>query len=173
MAGTIKPVVDRVFPLGEAERAFRYMGQGLHTGKVVVTQARSAAIRDDGAYIITGGLTGLGLITARWLADQGARKLVLVGRRAPSTDALMAIAQIEATGASVRAAQADVGDRAALAKLLAEVRESMGPIRGIVHAAGVLDDGMLSGQTPERFARVGSRFLGRTIEARRVELIDL
>jgi acyl transferase domain-containing protein/NADPH:quinone reductase-like Zn-dependent oxidoreductase/NAD(P)-dependent dehydrogenase (short-subunit alcohol dehydrogenase family)/aryl carrier-like protein len=152
--GQLRPLPQRVFSLREAERAFRYMGQGFHTGKVVVTQARPAAIRDDGAYIVTGGLTGLGLTTAKWLADQGARNLVLFGRRAPDTNALTAIAHIEAAGTSVRVTQADVGDRAALAELLEDVRENMGPIRGIVHAAGVLEDGMLSEQTPERFARV-------------------
>jgi NADPH:quinone reductase-like Zn-dependent oxidoreductase/aryl carrier-like protein len=152
--GPLRPLPQTPFPLAQAERAFRYMGQGLHTGKVVITQARPATVRDDGAYVITGGLTGLGLTTAQWLADQGARKLVLFGRRAPSSDALAKIAKIEATGASVRVAQVDVGDQAALSALLSNVRQEFGPIRGIIHGAGVLDDGMLTEQTPERFARV-------------------
>ena len=155
-SGALRPLPQTVFPLKEAEKAFRYMGQGLHTGKVVITQPRPAPIRDHGAYVITGGLTGLGLTTARWLAGRGARQLVLIGRRAPSPETLAKIVEIEAIGANVRVAQADVGDLAALAALFAEVREAMGPIRGVVHAAGVLDDGMLSEQTPERFARVMS-----------------
>jgi acyl transferase domain-containing protein len=154
VGGPLQPLPQTVFPLAEAERAFRYMGQGLHTGKVVITQARSATVRDDGAYVITGGLTGLGLTTAKWLADQGARNLVLFGRRAPSSDAVAKIAEIEATGASVRVAQVDVGDRASLAALLSNVRQEIGPIRGVIHGAGVLDDGMLAEQTPERFANV-------------------
>lgn len=152
--GPLRPLSQTVFPLAEAERAFRYMGQGLHTGKVVITQPRPASVRDDGAYVITGGLTGLGLTTARWLAEQGARNLVLFGRRAPSADAVAKIAEIEATGAKVRVAQVDVGDQAGLAALLSNVRQEIGPIRGVVHGAGVLDDGMLSEQTPQRFASV-------------------
>ena len=152
--GPLRPLPQTVFPLSEAERAFRYMGQGLHTGKVVLTQPRAAPIRDDGAYVLTGALTGLGLTTARWLAENGARRLVLLGRRAPGAEAQAAIAEIEALGAAVRTAQVDVGDTAALAALLAAVRADMGPIRGVMHAAGVLDDGMLSEQTLERFARV-------------------
>ncbi|GGC78292.1 type I polyketide synthase [Chelatococcus reniformis] len=152
--GPLRPLPQTVYPLHQAEDAFRYMGQGLHTGKVVVTQPKPAAIRDDGVYVITGGLTGLGLTTAEWLVQQGARKLILMGRRAPGPDALSAIQRLETSGATVQTAQADVGDRAALADLLADARSGLGPIRGVLHAAGVLDDGMLSEQTPERFARV-------------------
>jgi len=152
--GPLRPLPQTVFPLEQAERAFRYMGQGLHTGKVVITQARPVTIQDNGAYVITGGLTGLGLTTARWLAEQGARKLVLFGRRAPSCSALAKIAEMEAKGATVLVAKADVSDAVALSALLSDVRERLGPIRGVVHAAGVLDDGMLSEQTPERFAGV-------------------
>ena len=150
----LRPLPQTVFPLTEAERAFRYMEHGLHTGKVVLTQPSPAPIRSDGAYVITGGLTGLGLTTAKWLAEQGARSIVLFGRRAPSADALAKISEIESSGTIVRVAQVDVGDVTALAALLSDVRETMGPIRGILHAAGILDDGMLSEQTPERFSRV-------------------
>jgi hypothetical protein len=110
--------------------------------------------RADGAYIVTGGLTGLGLATAQWLVKKGAGGVVLLGRRAPDAEATAATRQMEASGARVSVAQVDVGDQARLAALLQDVRETMGPIRGVFHAAGVLDDGMLSEQTPERIARV-------------------
>jgi aryl carrier-like protein len=61
---------------------------------------------------------------------------------------------MEGLGTRVLTAQADVGDTAALSAVLEDARQKMGPIRGVIHAAGVLDDGMLSEQTPERFARV-------------------
>jgi NADPH:quinone reductase-like Zn-dependent oxidoreductase/aryl carrier-like protein len=153
-SGTLRPLPQTVFPLTQAESAFRYMGQGLHTGKIVITQPRPIQIQADGAYVLTGGLTGLGLTTAQKLVEQGARGIVLLGRRAPSAEALSAIASMEAAGANVRAAQVDVGDVAALAALLEDVRAQMGPIRGVLHAAGILDDGMMSELTPERIAAV-------------------
>jgi acyl transferase domain-containing protein/NADPH:quinone reductase-like Zn-dependent oxidoreductase len=152
--GTLKPLPQTVFNFEDAERAFRYVAQGLHTGKVVLTQRLGAEIRCDGTYVLTGGLTGLGLATARWLAEQGAGGILLIGRRAPGEEAQAVIAEMEALGARVLAVQADVGDTAALSPVLDDARRKIGPIRGVIHAAGVLDDGMLSEQTPERFARV-------------------
>jgi acyl transferase domain-containing protein len=152
--GTLKPLPQTVFSFDEAERAFRYVAQGRHTGKVVLTQRRGAEIRRDGTYVLTGGLTGLGLTTARWLAEQGAGGVLLLGRRAPSEEAQAVIAEMEALGARVLTAQVDVGDTASLSSVLDDARREIGPIRGVIHAAGVLDDGMLSEQTPERFARV-------------------
>ena len=153
-AGTLKPLPQTVFRFEDAERAFRYVAQGLHTGKVVLTQRLGAEIRRDGTYVLTGGLTGLGLVTAHWLAEQGAGGVLLIGRRAPSEETRAAIAEMEALGARVLTAQADVGDTATLAAVLEDARRKLGPIRGVIHAAGVLDDGMLSEQTPERIARV-------------------
>jgi acyl transferase domain-containing protein len=152
--GKLKPLPQTVFGFDQAERAFRYVAQGLHTGKVVLTQRRGAEIRHDGTYVLTGGLTGLGLTTARWLAEQGAGGVLLLGRRAASEGARTVIAGMEALGTRVLTAQADVGDTAALASALDGARRTIGPIRGVIHAAGVLDDGMLSEQTPQRFARV-------------------
>ena len=152
--GTLKPLPQTVFRFDEAEQAFRYVAQGLHTGKVVLTQQRGTEIRRDGSYILTGGLTGLGLTTARWLAAQGAGGVLLLGRRAPSQEAQTVIAEMEALGTRVLTAQVDVGDTGSLACALNNARQEIGPIRGVIHAAGVLDDGMLSEQTPERFARV-------------------
>ena len=93
--GALRPLPQTAFSLWEAEAAFRYMGQGQHTGKIVITQPAPFCVRADGAYIVTGGLTGLGLTTAGWLVDQGARGIVLIGRRKPSADAAAAIARME------------------------------------------------------------------------------
>jgi acyl transferase domain-containing protein/aryl carrier-like protein len=152
--GPLSPLPQTVYDLGEAEQAFRYMAQGLHTGKIVLTQQPFAQPRADGVYVITGGLTGLGLATADWLARNGAGGVALLGRRPPSAEAETAIKDIESAGARVRVAQIDVSDPEKLAILLQDLRATMGPIRGVFHAAGVLDDGMLSEQTPERVARV-------------------
>ena len=116
--------------------------------------ARQLDFREHGTYVITGGLGGLGLTVARWMVSRGARHLVLVSRSEPSAAAQRVLAELAARGADVRALRADVSSRAELAALLAEVRASRPPLRGVMHAAVVLDDGIALRQTPERFARV-------------------
>jgi acyl transferase domain-containing protein/aryl carrier-like protein len=143
---------DRVAYRGGQRYVARLAAQTLQESEP--TETRKARPRADGAYIVTGGLTGLGLATAQWLAEKGAGGLVLLGRRAPGAEAVAAIKQMETSGARVSVAQVDVGDQDKLTALLKDVRQSIGPIRGVFHAAGVLDDGMLSEQTPERIAHV-------------------
>jgi NAD(P)-dependent dehydrogenase (short-subunit alcohol dehydrogenase family) len=111
-------------------------------------------VRPDATYLITGGLAGLGLLTAEWMAGQGARHLLLVGRRAPGAAAQAALSRIEAMGVRVETRQADVADRAAMADLLRSTAATMPPLRGVVHSAGVLRDGVLLGQEWSRFAEV-------------------
>ncbi|WP_308432805.1 SDR family NAD(P)-dependent oxidoreductase, partial [Streptomyces naganishii] len=107
-----------------------------------------------GTALITGGTGALGARVARLLARNGAAHLLLVGRRgaqAPGADELRA--ELTALGAEVTIAACDVADRAAMARLLAEVPAEH-PLTTVVHAAGVLDDGVLDAQTPERLATV-------------------
>ncbi|MEO1458843.1 MAG: SDR family NAD(P)-dependent oxidoreductase, partial [Pseudomonadota bacterium] len=153
-AGVLTPLPHASWPLERAEDAFRFMAQGLHTGKIVLTQTRPDRVREDASYLVTGGLRGIGLRTAQWLAASGARHLVLVSRSGPGAEAAAAIEALEAEGVRVRTAAADVADEGAMAALFAEIATEMPPLAGIVHAAGVLDDAMLADQTPERFATV-------------------
>jgi NADPH:quinone reductase-like Zn-dependent oxidoreductase/aryl carrier-like protein/phage tail protein X len=153
--GALTPLPQTVFPIERAEDAFRYMGQGRHTGKIVITQRPAPPeVRPDATYLVTGGLGGLGLAFARSLADQGARHLVLVGRHAPNDAARHAVAELEARGVSVTVAAADVSAAADVGALLARIAQSMPPLRGVLHAAGVVDDATLAELSPERFARV-------------------
>jgi acyl transferase domain-containing protein/acyl carrier protein len=113
------------------------------------TPGPSVTIRADGTYLLTGGLGRLGLKVARWLVEQGARHLVLMGRRGlparetwdaiPATDEMAhrtaAVAQIEALGAEVDVVIADVADRSALTRLFGSFGSARPPLRGIVHAA--------------------------------------
>ena len=154
-SGALRPLPLRLFPLAQAADAFRYMAQARHIGKVVLEPAAGRPlVRPDGTYLITGGLGGVGLATARWLAEAGARHLALLGRRAPSPEAEAAIAAIAATGVQVRVAQADVSRPEELAQVLARLDAEQPPLRGVVHAAGILDDGPLAEQTWERSAAV-------------------
>src|SRR5262249_55613289 len=136
--------------LSELPAALAFMQRARHVGKIVVEGARPspARVRADGTYVITGGLSGLGLHHARWLVARGARHLALIGRRGLADDARAparaAVDAMRAAGAQVVALQADVGDRAQLAAALAEVRASCPRIVGVVHAAGVLADASLA-----------------------------
>ena len=108
----------------------------------------------DGWYLITGGSGGLGLGLASWLADLGARRMALLGRHAPSGDAAERIAELRRSGVQVETPQADVCDSAALASALDAMRSRLGPLRGLIHAAGMLDDGPLLEMEPAWITRV-------------------
>ncbi|WP_437759559.1 type I polyketide synthase [Sorangium sp. So ce1389] len=116
--------------------------------------ADAPELREGGTYLVTGGLGGLGLQVAGWLVAQGARHVALLGRGAPSAEAERAIAALRRAGAQVEVCRADVAIPDELARALARVDEVMPPLRGVFHAAGVLDDGVLLNLTEERFARV-------------------
>ncbi len=154
--GVLQPLPLEVYSINNVADAFRYMAQARHIGKVVVTNnnASTARVRSDVTYLITGGLGGLGLETAHWLVSEGARSLVLIGRRVPSEYAQAAILKMERAGAVITTFQADVSQPDEVADLFAYIQESLPPLRGIFHTAGVLDDGMLMHQTWPRFQQV-------------------
>jgi acyl transferase domain-containing protein/acyl carrier protein len=148
-------------PDGEDQIAFR---QGRRYVARLVRKRRSAIEvpalrwRPDGSYLISGGLGDLGLLVARWMVEQGARRLILLARtKLPPRSSwssieigsrlahqIAAIRELEAMGASVHLASVDVADEAQLSGFLDEFRcEGWPPIRGVVHAAGVLQDGLL------------------------------
>ncbi|MHB1132626.1 MAG: SDR family NAD(P)-dependent oxidoreductase [Chloroflexota bacterium] len=158
--GRLNPLPLRSFALQDAVSAFRWMAQAKHIGKVVITQADAAAASDgiavypDATYLVTGGLGGLGLFVARWLAARGARYLLLMGRGAPSVEARSAIEEMQGMGVAVTVARADVSREEDVARVVAEASHSGRPVRGIIHAAGVLDDGVLLQQDWSRFLKV-------------------
>ena len=123
----------------------------------------------DGSYLITGGLGTLGLLVARWMATQGARRLILMGRTQvplrstwhqleedhPQKKLIRAIRDLEALGATVHLAAVDTADEEQLSNFLREYeREGWPPIRGVVHTAGVVQDELLLRMTTETFQRV-------------------
>jgi hypothetical protein len=151
------PPVTR-FSLAAAADAFRHMAQARHIGKIVLAVPRAGEagppIRPDASYLITGGFGGLGIEVARRLADRGARHLVLMGRHAPSEPAAAALEALRQAGVEVAAVEADVADEKAVTRLVAEIEETGWPLRGIVHAAGTLDNAVLARQDVSRFERV-------------------
>ena len=110
--------------------------------------------RAEATYVVTGGLGSLGLYVADWLVRKGVRHLVLVGRRDPSDEAREAIRRLETSGARVETRSADVSISEDVSRLMADLQASMPAVRGIVHAAGLVDDGALTNQDWQRFRRV-------------------
>jgi len=108
----------------------------------------------DASYLITGGLGGLGLSVAEWLVAQGARNLMLIGRSAPSDAALLALERMTTAGARVLPVRADVSELSDMERALGELDALLPPLRGVIHAAGVLDDATLENQDAEKFETV-------------------
>ncbi|MFM7173738.1 MAG: SDR family NAD(P)-dependent oxidoreductase, partial [Caldilinea sp.] len=150
-SGALRPLPCTVYPAQEVVAALRTMQQAGHVGKLVLDFTPAPPLRPEASYLITGGLGGLGLQIARQLAEAGARHLVLVSRRGVRTPAQeTALAQLAEAGAQVDLLQADIAQVEEVRRLLSQLPA----LRGIVHAAGVLDDGLLRAQKPERFAAV-------------------
>jgi acyl transferase domain-containing protein/acyl-CoA synthetase (AMP-forming)/AMP-acid ligase II/acyl carrier protein len=110
-------------------------------------------ISPDQTYLISGGLGALGLRVAAWLVEQGARNLVLLGRNTASAAARKQVAELRQT-ARIVVARSDVSHEFDLVRLFAEMRDSLPPLRGVIHAAGVVDDGILLRQDRRRMAAV-------------------
>lgn len=146
---------DLLQPTGEDQIALRD-GQRyvLRLQSFAASEKQPLPLKSDGTYWITGGLGALGLEIAHWLADQGARTLLLTGRSGASEQAQQQITRLRHRGVTVQIALADVTQSAALEKVLAQIERSLPPLRGIIHAAGILDDGILLHQSWPQFERV-------------------
>lgn len=114
----------------------------------------SVSFRQDAAYLITGGLSGLGLLVAGWMVDKGARHLALVGRSSPGPSVRSKLNDLEKSGAQIVVVAADVSREDKVAFVLKQIEEQMPPLRGVIHSAGVLKDGVLLHQNWENFDKV-------------------
>ncbi len=114
----------------------------------------AGVVRDNATYLISGGLGGVGLQIAQRLAQDGARHIVLVGRSQASAQALAVIDDLRRSGVRIQIEKADVAELEEMSAVLSRIEESEVPLGGVIHAAGVLDDGMLSGMSRQRFATV-------------------
>jgi len=155
-SGTLVPLPRHVFDVASMERAFRFMAQARHAGKIVVAlrPASEVAVQSNGTYLVTGGLSGLGPVVARWLAQRGAGRLVLVSRRGVTAEVEPLLRELRGGGTQVLAEAVDIGDAEAVAQLMRRLHADGPPLRGIVHSAGVLEDAALVQQDAARYARV-------------------
>ena len=119
--------------------------------KLARQSPQKLSINSDGTYLITGGLGALGLQIAQWLAEKSALHLILVGRSKPSKQAQTIIDRLIEKGVEITITQADVTSKQELAKVIESYKNSL---KGIIHAAGILDDGLLQNQTWQRFNKV-------------------
>jgi len=163
--GSYYPIPFRAYPTAEISQAFKNVSKGLHIGKSVISFAGQEVIlvannarlplTGDGAYLVTGGSRGFGLATAKWLAACGAKNLVLVSRSGVSSDeAMAALDEFRSHGVSVTVERVDVSDQAQLAGLMNKFGQSLPMLKGIVHAAMVLDDTDVGNMNEQRLKRV-------------------
>nr|VFK54053.1 MAG: myxalamid-type polyketide synthase MxaB [Candidatus Kentron sp. TUN] len=161
--GIFQPLDVSVFEagqVGEAMETARDRSVALEIGAAETLEAlplkkQERIIRAEGSYLVTGGFGGFGITLAFWLAAQGAKSLVLVGRRGAATpEAQYALKGLEAKGVSVWAAAADVGKEEDVQRLIRKIQAKHPPLIGVFHTAGVVDDALLTDLTPERLRTV-------------------
>jgi NAD(P)-dependent dehydrogenase (short-subunit alcohol dehydrogenase family) len=117
-------------------------------------ETQATVVRSDATYLITGGLGGLGLLMAQWLVAHGARHLALMGRRGASEAARETLRELEQAGAQIMVIQGDVARGEHISQAFQQIEQSMPPLRGVIHSAGVLADGVLLQQDWQRFTEV-------------------
>jgi polyketide synthase 5 len=144
------------YPLADAADGIRLMSRAEHTGKLVldvprsgehqitVPPARARVFREDGAYIVTGGLGGLGLFLAEKMGAAGCGRIVLSSRSQPTPEAAAAIDGIRRGGADVVVECGDIADPDTAQRLLAAATATGLEVRGVLHAAAVIEDATLA-----------------------------
>jgi NADPH:quinone reductase-like Zn-dependent oxidoreductase/acyl carrier protein len=166
-AGALRPLPFRAFPASRTDGAFRLMAQGRHVGKVVVSfaaplvaprsvpRAPGFEVKSDGVYLVTGAFGGFGRVIARWLADRGAKHLVLAGRRAPgSPEAAAFLDELAARGVEAKTVVADIGSPDGVRRVLDECGASGRRLRGVFHLAMVIDDAPMAALDRGRMLQV-------------------
>ncbi|WP_405764136.1 SDR family NAD(P)-dependent oxidoreductase [Streptomyces sp. NBC_00080] len=184
--GVYRPLPHQCYPTPQIAEALSALRHSRHMGKVVVTFSPGSPVHveegdsvkplaEEGTYLITGGLSGLGAATARHLAARGARHLALVGRRGTaSPEAATLLAELERQGVSTVVHAADVTDVVSMERIVQQAEDRGHPVRGVVHAAMHLDDAPLEELTAERFHSVlAPKVRGGEILSRLTENSDL
>lgn len=144
MEGGVEPLAT-VLAADPIEDQIAIRGDRVHGARIQRTEVEKElapiAFSPSASYLVTGGLAGLGLRVARWMAERGAGTVILAGRREPSDEARAAITAIEGLGCRVLTVRGDVADRRSVAEMVSAAGDA--PLRGVVHAAGVTDDAPL------------------------------
>ncbi|MEB3341936.1 SDR family NAD(P)-dependent oxidoreductase [Okeania sp.] len=111
-------------------------------------------IETEASYVITGGLGALGLEVAQFLVKQGVKSIVLIGRNSPSETAQESIQELEAAGTQVSVFLGDVSVEKDMVDIFQKIQTSLPPLKGVIHAAGVVDDGFIQQMSWQQFTKV-------------------
>jgi len=147
----LHPLPHTDFDLGQAEQAFRFLAQAKHIGKVVISvgephypvscHEKKSMVRPDATYLITGGLGGFGLAVANWMVQRGAQHIVLMSRSGtPVKENQVALEALCRSTEHIVIARSDVSQLDDVTRVLNDIRDTMPPLKGVIHAAMVLDD---------------------------------
>ena len=155
---TISAIVD-ILLTETRDNQFAIRGGQLQVPRMKKTASRkptaaSFATNPAGSYLITGGLGMLGRQAAKWLADNGAKQIVLVSRRKPDESTQAFLDMIRESGCEIVVESVDLSSTADVARLLQRFGKDLNSLSGVIHAAGILDDGLIGEQTWERFEKV-------------------
>lgn len=168
-AGRLSSLPTKTFAFSDVRGAFEYFRAGTHVGKIVVDcngMAKAdlprravdtgyrAIVQPSGSYLVTGGLGGMGRVIIEWLAEAGARHIVVLGRSAPSDDAQAFVAALAKRGTRVDLRRGSVSDAAIIRGIVNEVRAEGAPLRGVFHTAGTLKDALLNDVTRDELENV-------------------
>ena len=147
----INPIPVREYDISDAESAFRHIQQAKHIGKIAlnfgVAKNTGTVVREDGSYLVTGGIGGLGFQVFLWLVNKGAKKIVLTSRNKPNEDINNIIAQ---QGIEVQFIQADISNYDEIKNVINHCSN----LKGIIHTAGIIDDNLIDKQTENSFQNV-------------------
>lgn len=193
--GELHPLPYTTFSAHNVEEAFRYMQHSRQIGKIIITgyneqtpvsqtarqeEPQQCTFSKEATYLVTGGLSGLGLSLGRWLAERGAGHLLLVSRRGQvEEEDQQTLQEIEALGAVVHTKSCDVSSRTSLVELMRFCKNELPPLKGVVHAATVIEDSLIVNQTRHQLAAGlkakinGARFLHELTEELNLDLFVL
>jgi myxalamid-type polyketide synthase MxaB len=154
--GKLQTLPYQVFAAERSIEAFRYMQQGKHQGKIIITpnSLSQSSLKFRDTYLITGGLGALGLEVAEFLINQGINHLVLVGREAIKPHLQKKLESLQQTKAKITIIRADIANLEQLNSILTKIDRELPPLRGIIHAAGIINDATITQQTWQQFNSV-------------------
>ncbi|GJE28589.1 L-threonine 3-dehydrogenase [Methylobacterium organophilum] len=188
--GGLKPLPYQPFTADETSDAFRLMQQSGHVGKIVIAPPKAGsvaklarqpfAVSDRNVHLVTGGLGGFGIEAARWLADRGAKHLLLVGRTGkPNAEGAAVIAELKARGVTVETKACDITSRQAVDDLVDAIERRGKRLAGVIHGAMVLNDGLIANLEAEALEAVirpkviGAQHLDAVTRGRQIDYFVL
>ncbi|MDO1449031.1 SDR family NAD(P)-dependent oxidoreductase [Rhodocytophaga aerolata] len=164
VSGQLTALPYTTFPVAKLSEALAYMSKAVHVGKLVisvdehpvnVTPAENLVLDAKGTYVISGGASGFGLELATWLTQKGARYVVLLSRSGCKTDEdTQAVLSMMQQGVGVVLESVDITNAAAIQKVFNRIKDTMPPVKGIIHSAAILDDATIPNMDQSRFQRV-------------------